>query len=208
MTTTTLIGVGGHSILLMALTLRIGLSLKLRGSHSYIVAATVFILTLIPFTQLPVAQFSRGLFGDFSFTTIVVLVRYLLFPNASITESKQLFATTCLIGALFYPAALGLSMVDPYQWGYLSSLNGIETPMIFLAGVSLILLIALSISNSTIMLCIVVALGGFMLEAIESRNLWDYLIDPMIFTYSLIYIGIYFVKMTLVNHSARKYNHT
>lgn len=205
MTLTTIIGAGGHTLLLTAIILRMAHGLKLRMSHSYILAIVALALTLTPIGPLSVAQFSRGLFGDLSITSILLLGRFLILPQAARSESRQLFILVCITGILFYPAALGLGMIDPYQWGYLNSYRGIEIPMLFLGGLIVIMMIAGRMENSLIMLCITAAVGAFMLEAMESRNIWDYLIDPMIFIYGLISLGICLIKQILGKQCANKH---
>jgi len=190
-------------MLLSAIALRLAYSLNLRRNYGYPLALIVLALTLIPMGQLTAAQFSRGLFGDLSIITVLLLARFILLPQASRIDSRQLFIMLCITGTLFYPAALGLGMTDPYQWGYLNSYRGIEQPMLFLAGIIILMIIAGRMGNSLIMLCISMALLGFLLKVMESRNIWDYFIDPMIFIYGLVSLCIYLVKLTLVKQHAR-----
>ncbi|MCP3672219.1 MAG: hypothetical protein GY814_17665 [Gammaproteobacteria bacterium] len=205
MTISTIIGTGGHALLLSAVALQLARGLRPKQNNSHILVTVLLTLALIPIGPLSAAQFSRGLFGDLSIISILLLGRFLLLPQASRMESRQLFILLCIIGTLFYPAALGLGMTDPYQWGYLNSYRGIEIPMLFLGGIILVMVIAGQIENHLIMLCILTALGAFTLEFMESRNLWDYLIDPMIFIYSLINLAIYLTKQMAEKYRARKH---
>ncbi len=205
MTISTIIGTGGHALLLSAIFLRLTNGLHLTKKQFRILAMVLLILTLTPIGPLSAAQFNRGLFGDMSIIGTLLLGRFLLLPQASQVESRQLFILLCIIGILFYPAALGLGMIDPYQWGYLNSYRGIEIPLLFLGGLILLMIIAGHMENTLIMLCITMVLAGFMLEVMESRNIWDYLIDPMIFIYGLFSLGIYLIKRTWEKHSARKH---
>ncbi|MCP4126499.1 MAG: hypothetical protein GY753_05490 [Gammaproteobacteria bacterium] len=203
MTVSTIIGIGGHALLLSAVILR--LTRGLNRNHNHILVMVLVALALIPIGPFSAAQFSRGLFGDLSIISILLLGRFLLLPQTSRTESRQLFILFCIIGTLFYPAALGLGMTDPYQWGYLNSYRGIEIPMLFLSGLILLMIIAGQMENTLILLCILTALGAFALEAMESRNIWDYLIDPMLFIYGLISLSIYLIKLIVEKYRARKY---
>lgn len=205
MTLSTIIGTGGHALLLTAIILRLAHGLKLTRNHRYILVIATLILALTPIGPLSAAQFTRGLFGDLSITSTLLLGHFLILPQAARVESRQLFILVCITGILFYPVALGLGMTDPYQWGYLNSYRGIEIPILFLGGLIVIMIIAGRMENSLIMLCITVALGAFMLEAMESRNIWDYLIDPMIFIYGLASLGICLTKQILGKHCARKH---
>ncbi len=205
MTISTIIGTVGHALLLSAMILRLAPRLNLKQNQCYILVMLLLALALTPIGPLSAAQFSRGIFGDLSIVSILLLGRFLLLPQASRIESRQLFILFCIIGTLFYPAALGLGMTDPYQWGYLNSYRGIEIPMLFLGGLILLMIIAGQMENTLIMLCILTALGAFALEAMESRNIWDYLIDPMLFIYGLISLGIYLIKLIVEKYRARKY---
>lgn len=205
MTLSTIIGAGGHALLLSAIILRLAHGLNLTRNHAYILTITTMILTLIPMYPLSAVQFTRGVLGDLSITSMVLLVRFLIMPQAPLQESRQLFILVCIGGVMFYPAALGLGMTDPYQWGYLNSYRGVEIPLLFLGGLTVLMIIARRMENSLILLCIVAALGAFLLEVMESRNIWDYLIDPMIVIYGLVSLSLYFTKIILGKQRARKH---
>ncbi len=184
----------GHALLLTAILVRLTSGLRLDGIGRYTAVAITLILAAIPLGQLSAAQYSLGLFGEISITSTILLGRYLLLPQASQLESRQLFILMLLTGALFYPFALGISMTDPYQWGYLNSYRGIEPPLLFLACLIAPMILAIRLDNLLIILCINLALGGFMLKVLESNNIWDYLIDPLLFLYCLASLGIYLIK--------------
>jgi len=205
MTLSTIMGTGGHALLLTAIILRLAQGLKLDGISRYTVAVIALLLAVIPIEQLSAAQFTLGLFSNVSITSTILLARFLFLPQASRLESRQLFILVILTGVLFYPAALGLGMTDPYQWGYLNSYRGIESPILFLACLMLLLIVAGRLQNQLIMLCITLALAGFMLRAQESNNLWDYLIDPLLFIYSLASLGIYLTKQFFGNNRAKRH---
>ena len=197
MTLATIMGTGGHALLLGALILWLA---RLGGpgeKHHHILAIAAVVVALIPLGPLSAAQFTRGLFGDLSITGILLLGRFLLLPRAPQGESRQLFILLAITGLLFYPAALGLGMTDPYQWGYLNGYRGMTPHLLFLASLAALLLLAWRLENSLIIVCITVALGAFALTAMESRNLWDYLIDPMVAGYGLATLGLHFIRRIL-----------
>lgn len=194
MTLSAIIGIGGHALLLSAIILRITCALNLKRGYSYALTILALIVVTIPIGTISVAQITRGIFGDMSVTTIVLLVYFLISPNSSRGKSRQLFILVAITGILFYPAALGLGMTDPYQWGYLNAYRGLTTPILFLTSLVAIMLVALRMNNDLILLCVVIAIGAFLIGAMESRNLWDYLIDPLIVTFGLFRIGIQLSK--------------
>jgi hypothetical protein len=194
MTLSTLIGIGGHAILISAIVLRLACIFNLRRGSSYFLAIAALIASTVPLGALPITQITRGVFGDFSITTLIVLIYFFIFPTTSRTKTKQLFILIILTGLLFYPAALGLGMTDPYQWGYLNGYRGITQPMLFLAAIFVVMLIAVRLKNDLILWCIAAATAAFLGRAMESANIWDYLIDPMIVTFALFRIGIELIK--------------
>ena len=204
MTLSTIMGTGSHALLLTAIILRLAQGLKLDGISRYTMAVIALLLAVIPIKQLSAAQFTLGLFSHISITSTILLARFLFLPQASRLESRQLFILVILTGVLFYPAALGLGMTDPYQWGYLNSYRGIESPILFLACLMLLMLIAGRLQYPLIMLCITLALAGFILRVLESNNLWDYLIDPLLFIYCLASLGIYLTKQFFGYNRAKR----
>lgn len=86
-------------------------------------------------------------------------------------ERSTSFAFALLAGLLLYPSALGLGSFDTYALGWDFSALTIAT------GVWTLWLIQ---RRSRLSLVFLLALLGWQAEAAESRNLWDYLVDPML----------------------------
>jgi hypothetical protein len=202
MTLSSIIGIGGHTLLLSAIALRLAYICKLRSSYSYFLAIVALIAVSVPIGAMPVVQVTRGIFGDLSITTIVLLGYFFIFPTTPRNSSRQLIYLIITTGLLFYPAALGLGMIDPYQWGYLNSYRGIVSPMLFLAALAAVASIAVRLKNELMLWCIVLATGAFLLGAMQSKNIWDYLIDPLIVIFGLFRIGIEFIKQLFVKKRA------
>ncbi len=203
-----IIGIGGHALLLSAISLRIACAINLRKNYSYALAVVTLIVVLLPIDSLSVTQVIRGIFGDLSITSIILLGYFMISPMTFSKQSRQIFILVVITGVIFYPAALGLGMIDPYQWGYLNTYRAIEVPLIFLASLIVLLMVAGAMKNSLIMLCVCVALGAYILGAMESKNIWDYLIDPLVYIYGLFYLSAHLVKYFLEKNSAKKYIHT
>lgn len=194
MSLSSIIGIGSHVLLLSATALWLACRLNLRMGYAYALTGAVLLAVSIPIGSIPVAQITRGIFGDMSITTMVMLGYFLIFPTTSRAKSNQLFILVIITGILFYPAALGIGMTDPYQWGFLNAYRGLTTPMLFLAALVAIMLAAARMGNDIILWCIALAMGAFMLGAMESKNIWDYLIDPLLLTFGLFRIGIQLTK--------------
>jgi hypothetical protein len=76
-----------------------------------------------------------------------------------------------------YPFALGLTYFDPYALGY----GSVE----FLTALLVVTLAAWRARLNLIVLVAAAAGLAFLAGAYESRNLWDYLIDPLVSFYAL-----------------------
>lgn len=88
------------------------------------IAALVFAALMTPVGGMSAAQNMRGLTGDLSLSTMVLIAWYLLrtfvpgWPRRF--ERELVFGAALLVpfAAVFYPLALGVSMVDPHADGF------------------------------------------------------------------------------------------
>jgi hypothetical protein len=167
---------------------------RLPKSYLAILLGAVFVLLLIPFTDMPVAAYVRGATGDLSITTLVLLWCALLKPwfnfGRTDTRSRYKFLMLVALAALaLYPMALGVGAFDPYRLGYGDSL--------FVSALLLITLVAWFWKHPLIALCIALATIAWSIGWYESGNLWDYLLDPFVSVYALAAVMIYAVKAIL-----------
>jgi hypothetical protein len=155
---------------------------RLGKLHLAMMLAATFVLMLFPFAGMPLAAYVRGITGDLSITTMVLLWCAVLrtwLASAAI-ETRHRYAMMALIALAslaLYPIALGIGMYDPYRLGY-------GSPYF----VSVLLLLALAawiMKYPVIALCISLALLAWTVGWYESGNLWDYLIDPFVSVYAL-----------------------
>jgi hypothetical protein len=82
----------------------------------------VFVLMLIPFRGMPLAAYVRGVTGDLSITTLVLVWCALSRPcrDRIAVEPKHrlgLLAMIALAALALYPMALGVGAYDPYRLG-------------------------------------------------------------------------------------------
>jgi hypothetical protein len=125
--------------------------------------------------ELPLAGYVRGIVGDLSIVTTLLLWSVLLPKHqATPTPIKWLIA---VLAVVFYPFALGISMFDPYTWGYGSNA--------FLISI-LILALVCGLAGWTKGVWIIgAAIIAWSLRWHESSNLWDYLLDPVLAIWAL-----------------------
>ena len=188
---TDLTGLAGVASAIAAAALLLPWTIRLTQTRLAVVLGTVFVLSLIPFGTLPVAAYVRGITGDLSITTLVLLWCALLRPwcgcAASGTEHRRvLLALVALCALAFYPMALGAGSFDPYRLGYGNPL--------FIVVLLLIALAAWFRGFTLIALCIALATLAWAAGWYESNNLWDYLLDPFVSVYALAATVIFGVK--------------
>lgn len=144
----------------------------------------VAIAALIPFGGLlPPAAYVRGVTGDLSITSLILLVLAILdrLSGWQPFNAPARLALLCLVtfAALgLYPMALGVGFFDPYRPGY-------GNPW-FLGVLLAVALIAYVRQSGAIALGVAVAVLAWSAGWYESNNLWDYLLDPFVSIYALV----------------------
>ena len=136
-----------------------------------------------PFGDLSAAAYVRGVTGDLSMTTLVLAGAACVSGLTGRTaigprDLRGLFWLVVSAAAFLYPFALGWTRFDPYALGYGSI--GFVTAML------LITLAAWHFRQNVVVLIVIAAALAYLAGAYESRNLWDYLIDPMASLYAIV----------------------
>ncbi|MEY3798865.1 MAG: hypothetical protein RLZZ406_166 [Pseudomonadota bacterium] len=126
--------------------------------------------------ELPLVAYVRGVIGDLSVVTMLLLWTSVL-PGSKPTPLAFQFSVAC-IAIVFYPLALGLGMVDPYVWGYGS--------ILFLIAVLLVAIVCGLANWSKGVWIIALAILAWAANWHESANLWDYLLDPFLAIWALM----------------------
>lgn len=128
--------------------------------------------------ELPLSAYVRGVTGDLSMVTMLLLWGALL-PSPKKTP-LGFKAPIALIAIIFYPLALGLGMLDPYAWGY-GSIGLLICAVVFA--------ILCGLAGWTKGVWILsVAIIAWAAHWHESANLWDYLLDPFLAIWALLAI--------------------
>jgi hypothetical protein len=178
---TDLIGLAGSAVLIVALGVAAGRRLGLRRSGLAVLAGASALAALVPIGALPAAGLLRGVIGDLSLATLVLLLRGLArdIRDGDPADSRLPLALQGLVvvaGLVLYPLAPGLGAWDPYRLGY-------GNPW-FLATLLALALTALVLDAPLVTFCTALGVLAWSLGAGESRNLWDYLIDPLVFAWA------------------------
>lgn len=147
-------------------------------------AAAGYVLMMVPLFGLSLAGWLRGIIGDLSLTTLLLLGSALyarLNPAATplwdARERASLLLFISVMALLLYPFALGWGPLDPYRSGY-----GSIGLIVMLA---LLALWALRRGLALLPLTIALAVTGWSFACYESTNLWDYLLDAPLAIYAL-----------------------
>lgn len=185
------IGLTGISLLLSATLLRVLLFFKFNRRPAYLAAALLFTLSFLSYSDNSLTLYFRGIFNDLSITTLILLSYFFIRPGANKNQTLPVFSLIAMTGIVFYPAALGLGTIDPYQWGFINNAHGLFPSLTFLILLAGLMFFALLKNYSLLLLSLVLASLAFHAGLLESRNLWDYLFDPLIFIYALITIFRY-----------------
>jgi len=145
-----------------------------------IVVLSLFI-AVVPVGAHSLTGHVRSVVGDLSTVTLLLLGSALwrrlggrvLVGRAS---ARTLRIAVVTGGAMLYPMTLGLSMMDPYRLGYV---RGIAPLVVLLVAVAVWLF-----GRRSAGVVLVLAILAFHGRVMESTNLWDYCLDPLLFVYA------------------------
>jgi len=133
----------------------------------------------------------RGAIASPAVTTLVILAALLLARCRGVSlfasgGRAHIAALVALTGLLFYPPALGVGPVDPYGWGY-------DTAALPLAAGALAMVCGVA-GRWVVAGALTAALAAWRLQLLDSPNLWDYLIDPLLAIGGLLALVVYAVR--------------
>jgi len=146
--------------------------------------ALLLLAAAVPVHGLPLASYLRGVVGDPSISTMLLagtwLVSYVLGRELLDARERSAWFAAAVAAALFlYPMALGAGAFDPYALGYGS--YGFVTALLALT------FAAWSARYYWLVSSIVAAVAAHLAGLLESANLWDYLVDPLIAAYAALW---------------------
>ena len=135
--------------------------------------------------ELPLVAYVRGVIGDLSIVTMLLLWTSLL--SGSKPTPLAFKVSVACIAIVFYPLALGFSMIDPYAWGYGS--------ILFFIAVLLFAVVCGLANWSEGVWMIAIAILAWAAHWHESANLWDYLLDPFLAIWALMAVfGVFYKR--------------
>jgi hypothetical protein len=138
-------------------------------------------VALLPLGDLPVGHWFAAFVPGLSLPTLALLIdginRHAGGPDwLPANQRSTVFNFAVLAGLALYPSAMGRGRFDVYTLGWNFS------PLTVAVGA---LSICLIWRGNRFHLVLVAALLAWQLGSMESRNLWDYLVDPILFLVSI-----------------------
>jgi hypothetical protein len=148
-----------------------------------LVAVLLALGLFLPVSGSTIAQWLRSVTGDLSVLTLVIFSNILAqrlfhFNLVEANSKKLLLLSVAVVGVVFYPLALGVSAFDPYHLGY--------APVLLSALLCLASVIAWLSAKRDLAIILLLPLLGYNLHLLESSNLWDYLLDPILWVYASV----------------------
>jgi len=150
--------------------------MKYRPSLQSILLCLVIpaVIGVLPIRQTDVSGFVLGHMGTLSVSMMVLLIFQLLlswrFVEAFSTAAwRNMNLFWFAIGMILYPAALGLFDEDMYSYGFQNTMSWCVLCVSIAAVICKYRILGISLALSVL---------AHQLKLQESRNLWDYMIDP------------------------------
>jgi hypothetical protein len=193
-TSTDLTGLAGIALALSAAALAVPGMRRLSRPRRAALLAAVAVVSLIPVAALPAAGYVRGVTGDLSVTTLVLLGTAILrsmtgWPPTNGRARLVLLGAIAVAALALYPMALGVGFFDPYRLGY-------GSPWL-VGGLLVAALATWACRIDSVAICLALATLAWSLRWYESTNLWDYLLDPLVSCYALGSLAVHGVRAAL-----------
>jgi hypothetical protein len=172
----------GASIVLACILLAVTERITANAQIQRAVFAATLIISLLPLMEFSLSHYVRVLTGDLSILGLIWLsfIAYRSMFRGEKEPSSDTLMTSVLVLAsalVLYPTAMGLTYFDLYAYGYY--------PIILGPAVLAIFCYALWFGHVFPAALLGFAFISFAFGILESNNLWDYLLDPVIVAYCL-----------------------
>jgi hypothetical protein len=182
-------------LLAVLLTLILGRFVNDSRRRLGLVAVLLALGMFLPVSGSTIAQWLRSVSGDLSVLTLVIFSNILAqrlfhFKLVQSTSIKPLLLGVAVVGVVFYPMALGVSAFDPYRLGY--------APVLMSALLCLASIIAWLSAKRDLAIILLLPLIACNLHLLESGNLWDYLLDPILWVYAFVQ-SVISIKLSRLN---------
>ena len=145
---------------------------------------TCVLLVTVELDGLHVVSYMRGFISDLSITTVILVVCEVLYHLLGLDvlgdDNRRYLLTAVAVGGfVLYPMTLGLTWVDPYTLGFGSPF--------FVATLVLFCMWGYRVRRGAAA-CIAASVLAFNMGILESSNMWDYLLDPLVTVYAWVWV--------------------
>ena len=175
----------------MGLVLILASLARLLGFHpkkpGWCVVLVLFSVAIVatPLSGMPLARWLAGVVDHWSVPSTTLLAsaciqQFFGFDLLQHKDRRAAWMFGALAGLLLFPLALGLGPFDPYSLGW-------HFGMLFVSVA--VLSSVLILRGNRFGVVLVLAIAGWHLQAVESGNYWDCLIDPFYFLISAGALG-------------------
>ena len=186
-----------YSSILLVISPVFVLALRHSQGLAWVLALTSMGLLFIPVNGVSLILALKGVFADLSLTTVLLLITWPFLRITNITlngsDIAWLCTATLILALALYPMALGVGLHDSYVFGY--------EPWLLLTLVAATGILAvqkrywISAATGIVVLC------GYWLRVLPSQNLWDYLLDPLLVIFALIYLLQHLTRLRIWRRS-------
>jgi len=159
------------------------------------IASVSGLLVILPIGGLPVGRWLISLYANPSIPITALLFSRIMENSFQMKLLDHSAIRTCRIfslvaGAALYPMALGVGAFDPYSAGWHFS---------WLFVLLLVMTLVLIFLNNRFSVVLLATILAYNLHLLESGNLWDYLVDPVLVIISMAgliqrLVTVYFFK--------------
>ncbi len=162
-----------------------------RWGHTLAMASVSGLLVILPIGGLSVGRWLVSLYANPSIPMTALLFSWIMKTSFKIEILDHSAIQTCrffslVAGAALYPMALGIGTVDPYSAGWHFS---------WLFVILLVITLVLVFFNNRFSMVLLAAILAYNLRLLESSNLWDYLVDPVLVIISIAGLARRFVTL-------------
>jgi len=162
------------------------------------IASVSALLVVLPVGGLPVGRWLVSLYANPSIPITALLFSRVMKNSLQIRLLDPTASQTCRIfslvaGAALYPMALGVGNFDPYSAGWHFS---------WLFVMLLVITLVLIFLNNRFACVLVATILAYNLHLLESGNLWDYLVDPLLVIISIAGLAQRLVRVCFLHNFA------
>ena len=174
----------GYSSILLVASPIFALALRHSLRLAVILVLTASGFLFVPFNDVSLIVQLKGVFANLSLTTVLLLTIWPLLRVNNISLNGPDFTWLCAVvlalAFTLYPMALGAGPYDSYTLGY--------QPSALLTLVAAMGVLAVQKKYWVSAATVVVVLFGYWLRVLPSQNFWDYLLDPLLVIFTVIYL--------------------